>query len=371
MDHKYEKTGMPNKIKFTENQLSELEEKIEQGHSYKTLQEYFGQSYKVLRRIIEENGLKEKMNKNVRQIKTETAQKNQKSKAVERYKSVRQKYGDEIEELIEEGGLLKDVSDLIGKSNSFSKAYLEYVGLDEKRKENSERVLKKKATEQALKNLREGENHPSYREFTEKEKSYYIDKVNRGWHKWKIFRNMYSKFGLSENKCQELASQFDKKPVSYSFEGENNPMYGKSPPKKSGFGIHGHYKKSNGNVIYFRSSLELKVFYDLDKRNIEYSLCNLRIDYEDSNGNSRTYVPDVVVQNSVYEIKPASLIDHEQNVRKKNALIYFCEESSTHEYGGYISEVRNEFGLEELERLRKKKRILIEDKQYKRLKNNL
>lgn len=362
---------MPNKIKFTEDQLSELEEKVEQGHSYKTLQEHFDQSYKVLRRIIEENDLKEKMDKNIHRVKAEIAQKNQKSKAIERYKSIHQKYSDEIKELIEEGGLLKDVSDLIDKSNSFSKAYLEYVGLDEKRKENSERVLKKKATEQALKNVREGENHPSYREFTEKEKSYYIDKVNRGWHKWKIFRNMYSKFGLSENKFNELVDKFDKKPNSYSFEGENNPMYGKSPSNEAGFGIWGHYKKSGGNTIHFRSSLELRVFYDLDKKGVNYSLSNLRIDYEDSNQNSRTYVPDIVIDNSVYEIKPSSLVDHEQNVRKKNALVSFCEENPTHEYGGYITAVENELNLEKVNRLREEERILIDDKQYKRLKNNL
>lgn len=363
---------MPSKVKFTEDQLSDLKEKVEEGYSYKTLQKHFGQSYKVLRRIIKENDLKAKMDENVHRMKANLAKNRQKKKAIKRYKQTDKRHGERVRELVEnENGLLKDVSELIDRSNDFARSYLEYIGLDEKRKQNSEEVQKRKATQQALKNVSKGKKHPSYRDFTEKEKSYYIDKVRRGWYKWKIFRNMYSKFSLSENKFQELCEEFDETPRKYSFEGENNPMYGKSPSKKAGHGITGHYKKENGNTILFRSSLELEAFWNLDKKDVRFSLCNLKIDYEDEDGKSRTYNPDIVIGRTVYEIKPSALIDTERNVRKKNALTSFCQNNSTHKYGGYLTEFESSLDLKTVIKLKENERIIIQDNQFQRLKNNL
>jgi hypothetical protein len=365
---------MPNKVKFTENQLSELEKMIDEGYSYKTLKNHFDQSYKVLRRIIEENDLKSKMDENVQKLKSKKVSDREKQKAVKRYKSIHQNYGDKIEKMIkEENGLLKDVAKLIGKSDGFAKAYLQYVGLDKQRKKNSDKIQKKKATKQALKNVEKGKNHPSYRDFTKKEISYYVDKVNKGWYKQKIVRHMKAKFGLSASKVNELVNNHDKKPKPYSFEGENNPMYGKSPPNKAGYGIHGHYKKNNENLIHFRSSLELKVFYELDQRSVDYKLANIRIDYKDNDGNEKTYIPDIVVSNKVYEIKPKPLTDHKQNVLKKESLVSFCENSNTHEYGGYITEdfCGTVFDIETVYDLKSRGNLIISDNQYKRLKNNL
>ncbi len=357
---------MPAKITLSENELNSLAKFVNGGKTYAFLTDEFDLTYKVLKRIVEENNLKDQMDKNIEKQRKRIPAEIQKNKAKKRYESVDEKYGDEIRDGIDNGlMLLKDVANLVGRSTSFAKSYLEYIGYDQKRRKNSKKVKAKQAIINGKHGLT-GKDNPQYGGFSEEVLSWYSDKLNRGWYKWKIYRKLYAEFGYSEKKFNELIGRFEKKPRNYSFEGKNNPMYGRSPSKDAGKGIYGHYKKRSGDLIHFRSSLELKVFYDLDCKSIHYKKCNLRIPYTFEN-EDRTYLPDLVINNKVYEIKPEPLIEKDINQSKNNALKYHCKKSNHHEYGGFITSTDNDLSKDKFYSLLKEKRIKMDESQIKRI----
>lgn len=107
--------------------------------------------------------------------------------------------------------------------------------------------------------------------------------------------------------------------------GEQNGMYGKPSPLKSGNGYKGWY-----NGKFFRSLRELNYMVNvLDRRGILYETAEskkYRINYIAYNGNARTYVGDFIVDNKYYvELKPKSLHNTEENKIKRTAAIEFCK----------------------------------------------
>lgn len=109
-----------------------------------------------------------------------------------------------------------------------------------------------------------------------------------------------------------------KKKISNKTKGKNNPMYGKSSPKRSGNGWSGYYK---GN--YFRSILELHYLIYLIDSNIKFESGEKRkhvIKYT-MNNVERNYFPDfyLIKEDKYVEIKPQNLIYSYQNKLKFEA----------------------------------------------------
>lgn len=104
--------------------------------------------------------------------------------------------------------------------------------------------------------------------------------------------------------------------------GKNNPMYGKSPSLLSGIGISG-WILHNNEKYFFRSSLEMRVFLYLIEKNIDFKLSKHRISYVDNNVN-KTYNPDIVIDNIIYEIKPLQRIKLKSVKTKQKAAERYC-----------------------------------------------
>lgn len=101
-----------------------------------------------------------------------------------------------------------------------------------------------------------------------------------------------------------------------------NPMFGISPSYKAGIGCKG-WVYIDDKKVFFRSTLELLVFYYLYLNNIQFRLSKHRIPYI-LKSKKRTYNPDIVINNTVYQIKPENLLNSQQNLCKfKQAKLYF------------------------------------------------
>lgn len=161
-----------------------------------------------------------------------------------------------------------------------------------------------------------------------------------------------------------------KKHPSKFLKGELNIMYNKSPDNKSGRGINGKVY-INGEQFFFRSLLELQVFLYLELNNINFILSKHRIPYI-YNNSPKTYCPDIVINDTIYEIKPESLQSNNINKLKFNVLQEYC--NKTHlkcEYIGYktynLSNINKQFILNKIEN----NIIKLSDKQYQRLLKNI
>jgi len=121
---------------------------------------------------------------------------------------------------------------------------------------------------------------------------------------------------LEELYGEEKAASIKAK-LSEKSRGENNPMYGKPSPLKSGGGTKGFYRG-----YYFRSSMELLFMHNCWKRGIVFVSAekNFAVEYE-LNGIKRTYRPDFYLPetNTVVEIKPLYMTKFANNVKKFEA----------------------------------------------------
>lgn len=152
-------------------------------------------------------------------------------------------------------------------------------------------------------------------------KEWFRAQVVAGKFKWQIRKELQDKFGYGEKKYYQLCREFGT-PLSNPHTGENNPMFGKSPSKSSGIGVKG-WVFINGNKVFFRSSLELKVFLYLESAGIIFIPAVHRVSYEHL-GVKKTYLPDIVIGNTVYEIKPSSMLNTELVILKFDALKNYC-----------------------------------------------
>lgn len=158
------------------------------------------------------------------------------------------------------------------------------------------------------KNLSEkfsGENNPMYNEHTHTKGLINHNKYRRG----KTWDEVYSKD----------TADAKRKKMSLSNSGKNNPMFGKPAPTGSGNGWSGWYKH-----FYFRSLLELSFLVKHQNvENAEY----IKIPYNDFDGKERTYHPDFIEGNKLYEIKPQCLVNAATNKLKFEAAKKYCEEN--------------------------------------------
>lgn len=108
--------------------------------------------------------------------------------------------------------------------------------------------------------------------------------------------------------------------TSQKLQGEGNPMYGKPSPQGAGNGWKGWYRGH-----YFRSLREAMFMVEMDARGVtwlpgEKGIC---IPYR-FNGSDRTYRPDFIVRNVMYELKPIRLHQTPAVTAKRLAAETYC-----------------------------------------------
>lgn len=119
----------------------------------------------------------------------------------------------------------------------------------------------------------------------------------------------------------------DKRLVSYKKNkcesvprGVEHHMYGKCPPNGTGNGWKGWYKDH-----YFRSLREAAFMIEMDEKLIPFkSAEHLSIPYN-YNGSEKTYRPDFIAGDTVYEIKPLRLMKTSMVRAKTDAAEKFCK----------------------------------------------
>lgn len=142
--------------------------------------------------------------------------------------------------------------------------------------------------------------------------------------KAELIRLCMAEFGISETTGEKILRKLTCKKHDNS--GINNKMYGVSPNKASGVGANGRLVYRGYN-LHFRSSLELRVFLYLIDNNVRFCLSNHKVAYEYKEA-KRTYNPDIVIDTTVYEIKPSKLKDVGINLIKFQALKAYCNENN-------------------------------------------
>lgn len=132
------------------------------------------------------------------------------------------------------------------------------------------------------------------------------------------------KFG-KEIADQKLQSFKNKQSKNQS--GTNNPMYGKPAPQGSGNGWSGWYKG-----WYFRSLRELSFMINtIEKQSLQWRTPDktFKISYKDYKGETRTYFPDFIIENTkVVEVKPERLHNTPKVLSKRLAAEEFCQKLS-------------------------------------------
>ena len=163
--------------------------------------------------------------------------------------------------------------------------------------------------------------HLKTQKFRDKMSSVTSGKLNPMYGK-KIFDIWVEKYGIEEAKKREITW---KAKLSLKNKGKNNPMYGKEAPSKSGYGIHGWYKK-----FYFRSLHELKFILTCERFGLKIvSAGKIRVKYLSYSGNERTYSPDYIVDNKyLVEVKPLKLHATPLNILKFESAKKYCNENN-------------------------------------------
>jgi hypothetical protein len=182
-------------------------------------------------------------------------------------------------------------------------------------------------------------------------------------------RLFHTKFKTSArfNDLEEQYGKLKRKPAKFQC-GDLNPMFSKSPGDNSGSGISGHIIL-NGKKIIFRSTLELRIYLYLFDNNIEFNLSNHKIKYIDENGRQSNYHPDIVINETIYEIKPKALIKYPRNVLKFAALTEYCLKYNLKcEYITYETFDILKYNKEYILNLVQKNCILFSEKNFERFK---
>ncbi len=126
-----------------------------------------------------------------------------------------------------------------------------------------------------------------------------------------------------KEKADEMLKVYQAKMKLLSRSGKDNPMYGKPTPQGAGNGWKGWYRD-----IYFRSLREVMFMIGMDEKEIQWSSAETKaytIEYE-QDGVSRTYRPDFIAGNELWELKPIKLHNTPNVTAKRLAAERFCAE---------------------------------------------
>ncbi len=282
-----------------------------------------------------------------------------------------QESADLIFDLLKQGYTINDLCKCgIGKYKLI-KYYLEKYELIGLAKINGQRKIANTARingTQSIKSLGGVELKP----LTDEIKNWYIEAVNSGMYRMQVIKTLYDKFGYGRKKYGQLVELYGK-PKKNPQKGSSNYQYGKPAPAKSGSGIKAHIIY-NGNKIFCRSLLELRIYLFLIKTKIPFELSKHRIEYINENGHKRTYNPDIVFMNdnSVCEIKPVSFLDMKINKIKFEAAKKYC---SNYNLAFKVITERtydlSEISLDYINNFIEQGIILINENEYKRLIKNI
>lgn len=296
---------------------------IKNGLGYKLLCEKFNLTYRQLYRIAKENNILDLFKKNNKQYKSRGEDHYWHKHSVLLYKKTEEKHWNTIVELVNNGANLAKIINEMNANATYLRNFLKWKNdehLLKQLKTNSEKILKENAAKAGLLGAEKTRGKHQI-PITKEIEKIYIKCKEKGFHRAKIDKILKKK-GCGELKIAELAEKFGK-PIRCDQSGKNNPMYGKNAPKGSGIGVKGWIIHSN-KKLFCRSSLEMKIFYYLIDNNIEFKLSKHKIQYIDGNTN-RNYFPDIVINDSIIEIKPSALVKQERNKLKFNALIDYCK----------------------------------------------
>ena len=306
----------------TEKEEADIRNRIIVGESYKQINESTGFTYKAVKRIAIEGGLFEKMRENNATFKNNILRMRMKELAKNRYLETDAVLGEEIERKIRSGTHKVPLVNLVGKSQAYFDRFLKWKSqeLVEVLKANGERVLSENRLIASKKGADKTRGVPS-KEITSCVEKLYKDLLSQNIHMAEIKRKM-KPLGYGCKKVEQMAATWGS-PSRCDQSGRNNPMYGKAPHKKSGIGVKG-WLTLGGKRIFFRSSLEMKIFLLLHAEGEVFSLSRHRIPYI-LDETERTYCPDYVIANTVYEIKPKALVETKENRAKFSAAEEYCK----------------------------------------------
>lgn len=107
--------------------------------------------------------------------------------------------------------------------------------------------------------------------------------------------------------------------------GENNPMYGKPSPQGAGNGwkgrFNGHYFRSLRELVFLLQNYE----NGIDPKSAERKIYSIEYEWM---GSKRTYRPDFLIGDTLYEIKPKRLINSPNIIAKTKAAIEFAKNNN-------------------------------------------
>ena len=129
------------------------------------------------------------------------------------------------------------------------------------------------------------------------------------------------KYGKEE--ADKRYSSWRESKIRTALRGEANPSFGRPPPHGTGNGWKSRYKG-----FYCRSLRELTFLISLDEQNVVWRGAeNIRIKYL-LNSEIKTYAPDFLVGNTIYEIKPIKLHNSKIVQAKASGAIDYCNNNN-------------------------------------------
>jgi len=293
-----------------------------------------------------------------------------KRKRINRIKDIYSKVGDDIINSLENGYTSYDLVDEYNISYKYVQYYCEYYNLKEKLDKNAQQKLKNTAIKNGKKSSKVLKGVP-LKPLTDNIVEWYKRVKEEGWYKMEVMNELSSRFGYGRKKYEQLVELYGE-PEHNIQSGSENPMYGRSPSKKSGIGIKS-WIHINGKVYYCRSLLELRVFIYLYENDILFELSKHRIQYKYKDID-KTYLPDITLlgSNTVCEIKPEYATSLSENIIKFEAAEDYCDNFNLKfkVITEYTYDIKN-IDFNKINSYIDSGIIKINEDEYKRLENNI
>lgn len=280
-------------------------------------------SYKNIMKFSNEINMKNKLSGNNKAYKSFMLKKYSLYNRIKRLKNIEKMHGNKINKMVKSGKILEDIMNETKLTPIPLVNYLKYAGLNDIRIINSKKVIANNARMHGKNNKMKG---VEIKPLSDDVIKYFNKLKDDGVYRRSLYKKIKKKYGYGFKKYIQLCEKYGFPNKKSNF-GKNNPMYGKSPSLLSGIGISGAILNDK-NKYYFRSSLELKVFLYLIDNNIKFKISKHRIHYTDIYGHNRTYNPDIIIGNTLYEIKPQKMIKLKAVEIKKNAAVEYCNRFS-------------------------------------------
>lgn len=306
--------------------------------------------------------LENKLNGTNKRNKSIKLKKYQKLKRIKRFNNINKNFGELIREEIKNGKSITDICKITKIGPIPITNYLKFYNFFENAKNNGKILNAIKAKNQFKKNAQRLHQNALDRknalpELSNDAKGIYIDGLKN---------NDFAKdIKLKLKNINQFHNYIHLKKLYGKT--KRTSMYGRSPSYLSGRGIFGHLI-NNGKKILFRSSLELSIFIYLIENNINFSLSKHRISFKYKN-TKKTYNPDIIIENNIYEIKPKVLINLSLNKLKFYALKEYCNKFNLK--CNYITEetydIKNILNKNKILNLIKNNLIILNSKQKERL----